>query len=252
MPTIRHLIARRTDLSTFLVHLTRDYQGTPARVNIERILQAGRLEARTPYGAAVNSLRKNRAPSVDLDTQKCVCFTETPLEHLNLLLSTISDLQRQCDFAPYGVAITKRIARNDGVNPVWYTDITPGHAWLMNAVNALIDQGIAMVTAARDTGDSSACYGDQHIASLTPYIEQMGSGQGYRKEFWWEREWRHVGDYRLPLRYIVIAPEQEHEDLEPIANAQFPRVAFIDADWGLEDIIGRLAGFTEVQVGPNV
>jgi hypothetical protein len=237
------------DLSTFLVHLTRDYRGTPARQNLEGILHTLRLEARTPYSAALRTLQQLGATPRDYSSQRCVCFTETPLEHLNLLLAPISDLQRQCEYRPYGIAITKRIARDYGVNPVWYTDITPGHTWLMNSVNALIDEALQHVVDARSEGDDAACFGDHAIARLTPFIEQMGSGEGYRKEFWWEREWRHVGHFPLPLHFIVIAPESEHDDLSQLVPG---RAAFIDSDWGIEEIIGRLAGFTEVQVGPNV
>ena len=55
MPTIENLLNRRTDLSTFLVHLTRDTQ-TPsatARDNLLSILWSQRLEARSTYGMAI-------------------------------------------------------------------------------------------------------------------------------------------------------------------------------------------------------
>lgn len=252
MPTIRSLIARRTDLSTFVVHLTRNYRGTVARENLEGILNRVQIEARTPYGAAVSTLHSRNATPADYESQKCVCFTETPLEHLNLLLRTISDLQRQCEYQPYGIALTKRMAREAGANPVWYTDITPGHTWLMNSVNALVEDAINQVNATRQAGDPDACFGDHPMAKLTPFIEQMGSGADYRKEFWWEREWRHVGSFVLPLHFLVVAPETDHEDFGRIINAAFTRAAFVDADWGLEEIIARLAGFTNVQVGPPV
>lgn len=38
------------------------------------------------------------------ESQNCVCFTETPLEHVSLLLGKIGD--RNCEFKPYGIAIT--------------------------------------------------------------------------------------------------------------------------------------------------
>ena len=66
-------------------------------------------------------------------SQRVVCFTETPLEHIHLLTSDIDG--RQIKFEPYGIALTKPIARSSGTNPVWYVDITPGHDWLTNPLN---------------------------------------------------------------------------------------------------------------------
>lgn len=161
---------------------------------------------------------------------------------------------RNCDFAPYGLAITKRVARESAVNPVWYTDISPtGHNWLMNSVNELVAEALAQVAAERQE-DAGASFRQKSIARLTPFIEQMGHrGGSYRKEFWWEREWRHVGDFLLPRRYIVIAPQSEHAAFLAIANVGgITRASAIDANWGLEEIIGRLAGFSDDQVGVPV
>lgn len=182
MASLRDLLARRTDLSTFLVHLTRNYNGASAAGNLRQILTTGRIEARTPFGAAMSTLRRRNAP-LDAASQRCVCFTETPLEHLHILLQPIEDLQRQCEFEPYGVALTKRMGRDAGVNPVWYTDITPGHNWLMQSVNALIDEALHDLDAKRDQGDRTSTFGGYPVAMLTPFIEQKGSGPGYRKEF---------------------------------------------------------------------
>jgi hypothetical protein len=37
---------------------------------------------------------------------------------------------RSVQLEPYGIAITKKLGRKGGVNPVWYLDMTPGHAGL--------------------------------------------------------------------------------------------------------------------------
>lgn len=77
----------------------------------------------------------------------------------------------------------------------------------------------------------------------------MGSGPRsaggtYRKEFWWEREWRKKGDFLLPDTYIIIAPETRHGEFDVYNQA------VIDPNWGLEAIIARLAGFAAADVGP--
>ena len=119
---------------------------------------------------------------------------------------------------------------------MWYVDITPGHEWLTNPLNNLIDFAI-------ESGD----FANSDIARLAPFIEQMGTQQGnYRKEFWWEREWRHVGHFDLPPRFIGICPADEMNELSVIVADAGREAAWIDPTWGLEEIIGRLAGF-----GPN-
>ena len=80
---------------------------------------------------------------------------------------------RQFSFAPYGIAITKRVGRERGVNPIWYIDDHMG------------------------TGKSS-------------------TGEKYRKEFWWEREWRMAGDFLLPDTIICLCPEPEIEEFEEL------------------------------------
>lgn len=250
MPEIRELIARRTDLSTFVVHLCRATT-LSAEDSFFSILSAARIEARTPFGPAVAALQAAPTDQRDLDSQKVVCFTETPLEHLYLMLAEITDLSRNCRFAPFGVAITKRLARETGVNPVWYTDISPsGHDWLMNSVNRLIAQAVDHLHKQRSEGNTSITFAQYPIGRMAPFIEQMGTGEGYRKEFWWEREWRHRGHYLLPARFIAIAPEVHHDRVTSLLASTYYRAACLDPSWGLEEIIGRLAGFGAPQLGP--
>jgi hypothetical protein len=97
-------------------------------------------------------------------------------------------------------------------------------------------------------------YTDHPIARLTPFMDWMGvwPSTGNRKEFWWEREWRHAGHFNLPPTYIVLAPESEHDGLEEFVAYVSPaeRVRYVDPAWSLEQIIGRLAGFEEKDLGP--
>lgn len=239
---IEDLLGRRSDLSTFLVHLTRDggTTTTTARRRLFSILRDGRLRALNPFGCAHERL-KRAGKQKEVATQHCVCFTETPLEHVVLLTNKIDD--RRIQFAPYGIALTKKQGRRVGVNPVWYTDITPGHTWLMNSVDALVQHGIAQAS-----GPAT------EILKLAPFIEQMGAGGkqtggGYRKEFWWEREWRCQGDVYLPGRFILIAPSADHRGFYSLGAGR-KRFVCIDANWSLEQIIATIAGFAPQDVGP--
>lgn len=123
---------------------------------------------------------------------------------------------------------------------MWYLDITPGHNWLTVPLETMMDTAIA-------TGN----YAAQPLARLTPFIEQMGSGRraagdgGYKKEFWWEREWRHQGNYNIAGRPIILCPVADWAEIRTALQAA-PAInepSFIDTDWSLEQIIGKLAGF---------
>jgi hypothetical protein len=150
--------------------------------------------------------------------------------------------------SPYGIAITKRQGRKKGVNPIWYVDITPGHDWLTNSLNTLIQAAI---------NDADTEFAESPIARISPFIEQMGRGPGamgggYRKEFWWEREWRYVGDFVLPNRVIVLCPEDERDEFRELLNSDETSVKakLIDPRWGLEQIIAHLAAFDDSDIGP--
>lgn len=237
---IAELVARRSDLSTFVVHLTRDQpNGQTAKDALRSILSSRTIEARSIFGLAKAELeRRGQSPT----SQRCVCFTETPLEYLFLLCQEIE--YRAYQLKPYGIAVTKKIARQMGVNPVWYLDITPGHNWLTEPANVLLRQALA----------SSDFPEYDPMAQLAPFLEQMGTSRSadgsraYRKEFWWEREWRHVGRFNLPRHVILLAPEGEHEDLSANANACGQSATLVDPGWGLEQIIARLAGFQKEEI----
>jgi len=233
---INELLNRRTDLSTFLVHLTRAGGGHTARQNLESILGAHCIQARSIYG---HLKAKLAADGVDMGSQKTVCFTETPLEYSYLMLEEIPD--RDVRFEPYGVALTKRLGRERGVNPVWYVDISPGHDWLTKNLNSLADQFLAQQEQLAD------------LAKIFPFVEHMGNGRtahggGYRKEFWLEREWRHIGNFNLPARIICLCPEEEFAHFGALMQELGIDGPCLDPRWSLEHIIARLAGYSRDQV----
>lgn len=222
---IRDLLHRRTDLSTFLVHLTKDGENQ-AKDNLTSILKAKAITAGEPMGWAHSEAEK-RATS-ERDSQRVVCFTETPLEHVYALFADIKG--RTTKLAPYGVAFTKIIARGKGANPVWYVDMTPtGRDWVIaSALDKLRARALRMGL-------------DRHPAGcLFPFIEGMGdwtASGGTKKEFWWEREWRYVGDFTFTSEEValVIAPEADHAAFEKLAGGKV-----VDGTWSLERIIANL------------
>ena len=178
---IREVLNRRTDLSTFVVHLTRDDdwlddEPLTAREKLDRIIAERKLLAKRPMGWATD---QHDPTDPDKQSQRVVCFSETSLEHIYSLVADIED--RQTKFKPYGVALTKMVARRRGINPILYVDMTPHRTWKMaKAFDTLRDDAIW-------TGD----FHEHPFARVAPFLEPMGdwrsTGRG-RKEFWWERE----------------------------------------------------------------
>jgi hypothetical protein len=246
---ITELLARRTDLSTFLVHLTRDSDDGKVKAGekLMSIITSGTLKAGEPFGAAKDLLKQ---ANLSTDSQRCVCFTETPLEHVGLLTEKIEE-PRDCKFEPYGIAITRKQGRRLKVNPVWYLDMTPakGHYWLTNSVADLVKAAI------KDHVEGVEPFDDQPIANLAPFIDWMGVWpSGNRKEFWWEREWRYCGDFTLPPRYIILCPADEAWEFDAVLEHELgekaPHGSYIDPSWSLEQIIGSLAGIPADELGP--
>jgi len=233
---ITELLSRRSDLSGFVVHLTRRGGDGIAPVrNLKNILETKTIEARSPFGPAAQKLGSWRQR--DLNSQECVSFSETPLEHLHCLTQKIA--KRRFSLSSYGVAFTKMTARRLGVNPIWYIDITPGHDWLMNPINELVARELKRRKKFRKSP----------LAQIAPFIEQMGSGSRrsgfrYQKEFWWEREWRHRGDFNFSLEDVALglAPEKSIKAFEDFSRELGHKVPFVDPRWSLERMIAHLSG----------
>lgn len=238
---IDDLLHRRTDLSTFVIHWTRATDDATPFENLINILLGRRINARSPMGTGVYELRRMAqegllsTPDLEaaLETQRVVCLTEAPLEQAWSLVCTIQG--RQVALAPFGLAFTKTDARRLGINPVWYMDMTPGHDWLTNEVADLVRRAAARGDFASDP-----------IAKIAPFMEGMGTWPGLgRKEFWWEREWRHLGDLNFVRAdvAVVMCPEEEMESvgevMQEVAGTSLP---LIDPNWGLEHIIAHLSG----------
>ena len=220
------MLARRSDLSTFVVHLTRDTDTGTARENLHAILREHCLRAVTAMGLAA---REFEPGSLGWKSQRVVAFTESPLEHLHTFLVPLVEKRRN-QFQPYGLAFNKKQARDKGINPVWYVDST---SWAATdsptrAIKRLLRQ-------AKDAGD----FASSPMARVAPFVETMGSTGSWRKEFSWEREWRHLGDLHFapPNVALGLCPEDEIDSF----YGQVPFLRFIDPRWGMEQIISSLA-----------
>lgn len=251
MARIEDLLHRRTDLSTFLVHFTRDDQAISARTRLLSIVIQGALRKGRALGMAARPVEflKGTQPAF-YESQRVVCFTETPLEHAWMMCESIDG--RAISFSPYGLAFTKTWGRLSGINPVWYLDISArGIDWLTKPINSLVTTALEQGGCAHD------------IFKITPYIEQMGPIGIGRKEFWCEREWRLAGrdlTFRPQELVALLVPMNDHRgflaDLEAF-RAQagwredyFGDLRMLDATWGLERMVASLAGVPDNLAGP--
>jgi hypothetical protein len=248
---IEDLLQRRTDLSTFLVHFTRTSDDQSAREHLLNILIEGQLRCGHVLGMAADAADqfKDRQPQF-FESQRVVCFTETPLEHAWMMCEHIET--RQIDFSPYGLAFTKAWGRSKGINPVWYLDISArGIEWLTEPVNRIVAEAIA------------AGRFDHDIFKVTPFLEQMGPTELAHKEFWWEREWRVARRdiwFEPSDTVVVLVPADDHaaflRDLDTLRQARtvrqgyFDVLSLIDPRWGLERIIAKLADVPDRDAGP--
>ena len=239
MSGIREVLQRRSDIATFVVHFTRQHGALTAEQNLVRILVQGCIEARSPMGWARRDT--TQLGPVVADAQKTVCFSEAPLEHFYTLTTQIDG--RRVALEPYGIAFTKMVARRKGANPVWYVDMSDGHSWdLAHALDRMRDE--ARRKAIRE---GAASFVSDPASAILPFIEQMGTWSTTQKEFWWEREWRKLGNFSFSSEEValIIAPEVAH----PALHRAFSRPA-IDASWGLERMIASLADVPASDVSP--
>src|ERR1700722_16553225 len=86
---IQEVLARRSDLSTFLVHLSRTFGDLNARQRLESILLGGSIEASSPFGQAVTLLRQRDWPVLSQYWQERLSWDEIYelLEHPSLMMS---------------------------------------------------------------------------------------------------------------------------------------------------------------------
>lgn len=233
MPTIDQVLNRRADLSTFIVHLTKEGQDKTAADSLESIVKEKKIEARSPLGWAKGEVEG--LPDEARRSQLVVSFSEVPLEHVYSLFAQIEG--RRVPLAPYGLVFTKMTARRKGVNPVWYVDMTPGREWkIAKALNELRDQAL-----------QAPKFWEHPAARIFPLVEGMGTWGNSQKEFWWEREWRHQGDFTFALEEValVLCPEDDHQRFEALVPGKV-----VDPNWSLERMLAKLLGLAADAITP--
>jgi hypothetical protein len=201
-----------TDMSDFVVHFSRDYEGKSAYENMLSILHSRTIQARNAFGIA-----KKLAP--DVTSQKTVCFSEVPLHKLSRLAEARSD---------YGIVFRKDIIIHLHGNPILY-------AYKDHPATAAIRQ--LMNAAKKDPGNP--------IWKITPFVDAPGAYPHGNYFFEWEREWRKVGHLKFQTHDVefLIIPESLHTNAKgffKLARQQNLGPSydcpFVDPNWKLKKI----------------
>jgi hypothetical protein len=153
-----------------------------------------------------------------------VCFTEAPLHQIKTFIGKIEG--RNIELGPYGLVFTKDFISSKGGNPALYID-THHDSTLRKAAVALFNQ-------AQEDG-----FDDSPLTPLLPFINIFGkTTTGARYDFYWEREWRVVGDLKFNYADVVVGlcPPDRIDEFEE----EYPKVKFISPRWGLDEIITHL------------
>ena len=204
----------RGDLSSWLVHLTRDnfFIGKtgnkvfyPARDCLENILQKDTIYATSPVGQ-FNYVKWYQ--KVSKDDLKAVCFTEAPVEEI-FLFPHIQ--HKPLNFSSYGLVFDKdQLAQAPYfAAPVLYFSQPNGNTHYITVFNQL----------------EQKYYQDfKEVLFLFDKFGKTLSGKEY--DFRWEREWRHKGNLSA-IKSIVkfgLCPESDIKNFE----SKFPSICFVD------------------------
>lgn len=220
MRNIEDILYFRSDISPFLIHLTRKYNGKTEKQNLENILENKSLVASenlvsiASFGIDYKSLM-----SSDKDRFfRAVCFTETPLSEIHCLLEITG---RQVDLKPYGLVFVREALEQRCVSPVLY----------LNNENSDQTQVIRDLCTLIETAPTTA---EQVLPLISVFGNKItppssSSPSSGRIDFRWEREWRYPayrGDFCFNADdvFIGICPHEEIKNFETI----FPEVDFID------------------------
>lgn len=221
---IDDILVFRSDISPFLVHLTRDIENDngsqrKAEGNLINILQSMKLNPGEYLLDAKNGWSEywKLSEQEQLELFNAICFTETPLNEIHCLLEIIG---RQMNLKPFGIVFLKDKLKHKNVSPVFYVN-----NW--KADNSDIFYELCNI-------------GDKNVAKkILPLISVFGKKviqPGYSQplddkdvDFYWEREWRRprvFGDFDFVEEdvFIGLCP---HDRITFFEN-QFPWLKFVD------------------------
>ncbi|WP_318509113.1 hypothetical protein [Bacillus sp. T3] len=221
---IKEVLSERTDISRFVVHLTKNTNDGNALENLVSILNDKEIRGRNHHCLFSPMLR---AEEEDLQERfNVVCFTETPLDKIHLL-TEISN--RKVNLEPYGIVFKKEKIRKSRGNPVFY--IYEENHMLIRYFKKQYEEFI------------EEYYNEDTLGAfftLGSIINIVKKGH----DFHWEREWRVRKRLRFTYDeiYAVIAPRNKHEKIKKqLRINDFNYIPFIDSKWNYEEMLERIS-----------
>lgn len=209
-----------TDLSPYLVHLTRSRSGRTAKENLHSIIQGKALLPGVYFGedysesdAKYADLPRKLTPEEEREFFGSISFTETPLRYIRRLFDIKG---REKDLTHYGLVFPKEFLIRQGASPVFYINNARGdRKELVGALASLIETH------------------PKEAAQILPLIAVFGKKLKQPidyKGFVWEREWRLPIAESMLLQFneddvfAGLCPENEIKEFE----TAFPPIRFID------------------------
>ena len=179
---INEILQFRTDISPFLVHLTRAQNGNSAKDVLKKILKEHKLRQ---SGKKISDARFGIDDRKIEDEEKknlfsAICFSETPLNEIHSLLDIKG---RKVKLEPYGLVFLKEQLAKKNVSPVFYIN---NEADDKNKIlKALITLREEFPFEANCILPLLAVFG-QKVTAPNARARQNG-----KIDFSWEREWRY-------------------------------------------------------------
>jgi hypothetical protein len=217
---IEDILRFRSDISPFLIHLTRGTEMQTAAEALEQIIAKRQLvPGDEPVSDAQFGVPLQEARSSKREFFRAICFTDTPLNEVHCLLEIAT---RRKQLEPYGIAFLKEKLRANGVSPVFYINNEGGDKDpVISALCKLIDG--SSVEAAKEVLPLVSVFGKK--------LTGVGAAQSSSGvvDWLWEREWRYPA-VKGPLEFkegdifVGFCPQDEISNFEDL----MPGVGFID------------------------
>lgn len=219
---IQEILNFRTDISPFLVHLTREYNGIAARENLENIIkektlrQSGKRVSDARFGIDDREFEEEERKQLF----GAICFTETPLNEVHCLLEI---QRRNFDLKPYGLVFMKERLSKRGVAPVFYLNNKMGDKDGVLRVLCSLGESNKTKEESKKILPLIAFFG-KHITPPNARAPKNGE-----HDFLWEREWRYpyiCGNLVFTEEdvFVGLCPHEEIGQFEK----QFSPIKFVD------------------------
>ncbi|MGA2468591.1 MAG: hypothetical protein ABSH06_30150 [Thermodesulfobacteriota bacterium] len=230
----------RDDLSRFLVHLTRDYDGERASSNLISILRDKAINARNAHCLVMHKIGQMGFSKL-LKTQfNTVCFTEAPLTQIRQLVLEIEG--RKIQLKPYGLVFWKDDLFEKGASPAIYinakgTSISNFLLYEFDSIFKDVERWHTLKKVKRN-----------HYKNIVHYYSLINVVKD-KHDFLWEREWRHHGDFTFRYVDIVAIIANNPDGFERLCRKNLgegkynyiKKIPIMSPNWTYEELLEKFA-----------